>query len=31
MDPERCVMVGDTDSDEAFARNCRIGFVRMGG
>ncbi len=31
MDPERCVMVGDTDSDEAFARNCGIGFVRMGG
>ena len=29
LDPERCVMVGDTDSDEAFARNCGIGFVRM--
>ena len=26
--PERSVMVGDADSDEAFARNCGMAFVR---
>ena len=25
---ERSVMVGDADSDEAFARNCGMAFVR---
>lgn len=29
IDPSRTVMVGDSDSDAAFARNCGIPFVRM--
>ena len=29
LDPARCVMVGDTPSDAAFARNCGIAFVPL--
>lgn len=28
--PQRCVMVGDSDSDAAFARNCGMAFIRLG-
>lgn len=27
--PPRCVMLGDSDSDEAFARNCGMAFIRL--
>lgn len=30
LDPQRCVMVGDSDSDAAFARNCGMAFIRLG-
>lgn len=30
LDPLRCVMVGDSDSDAAFARNCGMAFIRLG-
>ena len=29
LDPQRCVMLGDSDSDEAFARNCPMAFIRL--
>ena len=29
LDPQRCVMLGDSDSDEAFARNCQMAFIRL--
>ncbi len=30
LEPQRCVMVGDSDSDAAFARNCGMAFIRLG-
>ena len=27
--PQRCVMVGDSDSDKAFAANCGMAFIRL--
>ena len=30
LDPQRGVMVGDSDSDAAFARNCGMAFIRLG-
>ena len=29
LDPQRCVMLGDADSDAAFARNCGMAFIRL--
>ena len=29
LEPQRCVMVGDSDSDAAFARNCGMAFIRL--
>ncbi|MBO5596198.1 MAG: HAD-IIIA family hydrolase [Bacteroidales bacterium] len=29
LNPQRCVMVGDSDSDAAFARNAGIAFIRL--
>ena len=29
IDPRRSVMLGDSASDEAFARNCGMGFIRL--
>ena len=29
IDPARSVMLGDTDSDAAFAQNCGMAFIRL--
>lgn len=29
LEPQRCVMVGDSDSDAAFAHNCGMAFIRL--